>query len=940
MPDGHSSNDGGSRIFSCLPDILAYFGQSAPDRDAILAPGRLPVTYGELWARTNDTVRVLRGLNIGPSDRVAVVLPNGPDAAIAILMVAAGSVCVPLNPGYTAREWQHHFQDLQISALLTCAGAASASRDAATAFSIPIIDLVPQPSEGSSAFRLLGAATSSVGKPALAPKSGDAFILLTSGTASLPKGVPLTQAAVCRSAYNVGSTLALEPRDRLLNVLPLFHVHGLVSGVLAALASGSSVICTTGFDAAKFFGDLKQFSPTWYTAVPAIHQAVLSAARAGAVGVKPCSLRVIRSASSTLPSSVSNGLEGLFEVPVIDTYGMTEAASQIAANPVKRRKPGSVGQPAGSEVRITDDEGRPLPAGGRGEITLRGPTVTRGYVNDPAATKAAFRDGWFRTGDLGYLDDDGYLFIVGRIKDIINRGGQKIAPVEVEQILLGHPDVVEAAVFSIHHPRLGEDVAAAVVLSQGAEATAQGLRDFAAERLARFKVPGLVRIVSGIPKGPAGKIKRSELAAALAIALPTADADRGREIMPPRSEMEWQVANILEELLELSQIGVEEDILALGADSITIMRILARVRDRFGVELSFKDVFERPTIAALVARLASSSDSPATTAPGTSHIPLHIAHVVGDRPQPLSVMQEQALLRAPELLTLPQFNRLLAYRLQGPLNVAALKQGLAEIVHRHDALRTGFSFRDQKPVALIASVVDIDSFFVLEDLAVASTVAGERVKPLLLKKVKLIAEQEGLMPFDINLAPLFRARLLRLGPHDHVLLLIVHEMIADGWSIGIFVEELSELYFALSTGRAAHLPEPSQFSDFARLQQNWLACEAASEHVSYWKARLQGVSPVFAASDDVDGALWDAHISQKSAHVSKDLLTRLNVLEPQAWRNPIHDIADRLQGAVACPKRTERHLCCDRDGEPYPSEDGARHRPCREYLAHLHTNGC
>ena len=286
VPDGHSSNDGGSRIFSCLPDILAYFGQSAPDRDAILAPGRLPVTYGELWARTNDTVRVLRGLNIGPSDRVAVVLPNGPDAAMAILMVAAGSVCVPLNPGYTAREWQHHFQDLQISALLTCTGAASASRDAATAFGIPIIDLVPKPNEGSSAFRLLGAATSSVGKPALAPKSGDAFILLTSGTASLPKGVPLTQAAVCRSAYNVGSTLALKPRDRLLNVLPLFHVHGLVSGVLAALASGSSVICTTGFDAAKFFGDLKQFSPTWYTAVPAIHQAVLSAARVGAVGAK------------------------------------------------------------------------------------------------------------------------------------------------------------------------------------------------------------------------------------------------------------------------------------------------------------------------------------------------------------------------------------------------------------------------------------------------------------------------------------------------------------------------------------------------------------------------------------------------------------------------------------------------------------------------------
>ena len=281
--------------------------------------------------------------------------------------------------------------------------------------------------------------------------------------------VPLTHASVCLSAYNVGAALALGPQDRLLNVLPLFHAHGLISGLLAALAAGSSVVCTPGFDAAAFFGWLTEFRPTWYTAVPTIHRALLSAASRHKHDVQQHSLRLIRSASSSLPSDVVSGLESLFGVPVIDTYGMTEAASQIAANPLERRKPGSVGQSAGAEIAIMDGKGRRLPTGERGEIALRGPTITRGYDNDAAANEAAFRDGWFRTGDLGYLDRDGYLFIVGRIKDVINRGGQKVAPGEVEEALLSHPDVVEAVAFPVSHRRLGEDVAAAVVLRPGCQ---------------------------------------------------------------------------------------------------------------------------------------------------------------------------------------------------------------------------------------------------------------------------------------------------------------------------------------------------------------------------------------------------------------------------------------------------------------------------------------
>jgi acyl-CoA synthetase (AMP-forming)/AMP-acid ligase II/NRPS condensation-like uncharacterized protein len=793
--------------------------------------------------------------------------------------VAAAAVCVPLNPGYTADEWQRYFGDLRISALLTRPDMESASRGLAHSIGIPVIDLVPRPSEGPGAFSLVGPETGRMFCGELASSTGDAFILLTSGSTSRPKMVPLTHAAVCLSAYNVGATLALGPRDRLLNVLPLFHVHGLVSGVLAALAAGSSVVCTAGFDATAFLGWLKEFRPTWYTAVPAIHQAVLWAANVDKRSARQSSLRVIRSASSTLPPNVTDGLEALFGVPVIDTYGMTEAASQIAANPVGRRKPGSVGQPAGPEIAIMDSEGRRLPAGKRGEIALRGPTITRGYDNDPAATESAFRDGWFRTGDLGYLDEDGYLFIVGRIKDIINRGGQKVAPTEVEQALLCHPDVVEAAAFSIFHRKLGEDVAAAVVLRQDARVSAHGLRDFARERLARFKVPGLIRIVPEIPKGPAGKIKRGALAAALSLTLPTARVERGGKLVAPRSELEWRLATIWEDLLELNQIGIDEDVFALGADSITVTQVLSRLRARFGAGFSLKDVFDAPTVAALAARLESSERDAAGGSPSLSDAQADIARVQGDGPRPVSIVQEQALRIERELPGLPQYNLPFAYRLQGPLNIPALERSLAEVVRRHEALRTGFSWMGERPVALVAPTIDTNAFLVVEDLAALAPTRNRQAKALVFKKAELEAEREALTPFEMNRAPLFRARLLRLDADDHVLVLILHDLIVDGWSMGIFMEEVSELYGALAAGRPAQLPEPAlQFSGFARWQRQWSASAAAGRQLAAWKERLREVSPVFLADGNVEDVSLDARLTEEPVHLPNDLVERLSAL--------------------------------------------------------------
>ena len=837
------------------------------------------MTYGMLWAYAKDTVRALRSVGVGRSDRVAVVLPDGPEAAAAIISVAAGAVCAPLNPTFTADEWRRYFGELRVAALLTRPDIDSASRAAAHALGIPVLDLSTPLRAAPGPLSVTGPATRRISDDDFASGTDDAFILLTSGTTSRPKTIPLTHASVCLSAYNVGAAIALEPQDRLLSVLPLFHGHGLISGVIAALAAGSSVVCTPGFDAAAFFGRLTEFRPTWYTAVPAIHRAVLSAAERHQESTRQSSLRLIRSASSTLPAKLLCGMETLFGVPVIDTFGMTETATQIAANPLDRRKLGSVGRSAGAEITILGADGRRLSPGERGEIALRGPTITRGYDNDAAATREAFRDGWFRTGDLGYLDEEGYLFIAGRIKEVINRGGQKVAPGEVEEALLSHPDVLEAAVFSVPHARLGADVAAAVVLRREATASAQKLRDFVRKRLASFKVPGLIRIVPDIPKGAGGKIKRGELAAALSLTQPTARVQRGRKMAAPRSDLERQTAKMWADLLDVDQIGIDQDVFALGADSITVTQMISRLRERFGVDFSFKDIFDAPTVAALAARLQRSKKVSGSVSSSLRDPTKDNARVGRDSPQPVAIVQERMLRIEREVPGLPQFNLPFAYRLKGPLNVTALGRSLAAVVRRHDSLRTGFSWRDEQPVAFITPPTKIKPSLTVEDFATGVPTENSRAKALLRRKAALAAEQEALKPFDMSRAPLFRARLLRLGADDHVLLLVVHDIVIDGWSMGVFMEEVAQFYAAFAAGRQARLPEPAlRYSDFARWQRQWSTSDAAGRQFAYWQRRLRKAAPLFTATNSNADSELGARNTQERLRIPNNVLAPLSDL--------------------------------------------------------------
>ena len=501
----------------CIHRLLRFHAERIPDAIAIAAPGRKPLTYNRLLSQIDYVVNILNRAGIGRNDRVAVVLPDGPEMAVAFLAVAAGATCAPLNAAYRASEFDFYLSDLNAKALIIPFGSDSSAIAMAQKRGIVVMQLSPALEAEAGFFTLTSEERLRPEYGGVAQPTDIALTLHTSGTTSRPKLVPLTQVNICTSAHNSIVALELSSRDRCLNVMPLFHIHGLMV-ILSSLAIGGSIVCCRNVDS-NFFRCMEEFRPSWYTASPAIHQAILAQAKWNSNIVNDCPLRFIRSSSSPLPPKVMAELESIFKVPVIESYAMTEAAYQISSNrlPPGNRKIGSVGVEAGPEIGVMDDSGNLLPHSNTGEIVIRGPNITKGYENNPAANATSFTSGWFRTGDVGHLDADGYLFITGRLKEIINRGGEKISPREVDEVIMQHPAVAQVATFAVPHRVLGEDVAAAIVLREDTVATENDIREFVLDRLADFKVPRQIVIVDAIPKGPTGKLQRVGLAERLGI---------------------------------------------------------------------------------------------------------------------------------------------------------------------------------------------------------------------------------------------------------------------------------------------------------------------------------------------------------------------------------------------------------------------------------------
>jgi acyl-CoA synthetase (AMP-forming)/AMP-acid ligase II len=507
--------------------LLDLLSAGAPEAPALRIPQGVPLAYRDLRELIERTRSAFHAHGVGRGDRVAFVLENGPELASIFLSVAATAAAAPLNPAYRADEFEFYMSDLHAKVLIVEKNKASPAVDIAAKLGIPVVQLVPAPERGAGQFTLEFPAAMNVGGSGNAAKATTvtpddiALVLHTSGTTSRPKIVPLSQRNVCASARNVRQTLALTSVDRNINIMPLFHIHGLIAATLAPLSAGAQVCCAPGFNALKFFSWMSEIQPTWYTAVPTMHQAILMRAPKNRDVIAANPLRFIRSSSAAMPPQVIKELEEVFGAPVVESYGMTEAAHQMASNrlPPGVRKPGTVGVASGPEVRVVDVEGDPVAPDQVGEIVIRGENVTSGYENNPQANADGFIKGWFRTGDQGKMDADGYVTITGRLKEIINRGGEKISPREVDEILLDHPAVAQCVTFAMPHDMLGEEVAAAVVLREGAAAADERqLREFAATRLADFKVPRKILILPEIPKGATGKIQRIGLAEKLGLA--------------------------------------------------------------------------------------------------------------------------------------------------------------------------------------------------------------------------------------------------------------------------------------------------------------------------------------------------------------------------------------------------------------------------------------
>jgi len=505
-----------------LRDALAAGADSSP---ALTAPGRTPLDFQGLRSLIGETLATLNTLGIGRNDRVAIVLNNGPEMAACFVACACGVTSAPLNPAYRADEFEFYLRDLRAKAVIVEQASTSPAIAVAERLGVPVLDLLVPPGAPAGSFTLAARDTRTAAPVTAAANGGLAqpddlsMVLHTSGTTSRPKIVPLSQRNLCASAAHIARTLQFVPGDCGLNIMPLFHIHGLIAGVLAPLSAGSQVFCTPGFNALKFFGWMDEARPTWYTAVPTMHQAIVSRAPKNLDVIARHPLRFMRSSSSSMPPQVIRELENVFEAPLIEAYGMTEATHQMTSNPLPpaARKPGTVGRAAGPEVAIMADDGSLLDAGGIGEIVIRGPNVTTGYENNPEANAGAFTHGWFRTGDQGTLDDEGYVSITGRLKEIINRGGEKISPREVDEILMDHPAVAQVVCFGMPHAKLGEEVAAVVVLREGAAATERELAAFVATRAADYKVPKKILFMDEIPKGATGKLQRIGLAQKLGL---------------------------------------------------------------------------------------------------------------------------------------------------------------------------------------------------------------------------------------------------------------------------------------------------------------------------------------------------------------------------------------------------------------------------------------
>ncbi|KAF2320400.1 hypothetical protein GH714_027399 [Hevea brasiliensis] len=503
--DEKSGNERNNMDSFMITGLLKRIAGDFPHRIAVSVSGKFDLTHSRLHELVEKAASRLVAAGIKPGDVVALTFPNTIEFVIMFLaVIRARATAAPLNSVYTMEEFEFYLSDSESKLLLTPQEGNSSAQAAASKLNIRHATVALPGADSGLVLSLPDPESDVMSLAQLANEPSDvALFLHTSGTTSRPKGVPLTQLNLASSVRNIKAVYKLIESDSTVIVLPLFHVHGLVAGLLSSLGAGAAVALPAAgrFSASTFWKDMLKYNATWYTAVP-IHQIILDRHFSNPESVYP-KLRFIRSCSASLAPSILARLEETFGAPVLEAYAMTEATHLMSSNPLPEdgpHKPGSVGKPVGQEMAILDENGVAQEANATGEVCIRGPNVTKGYKNNPEANKVAFQFGWFHTGDVGYLDSDGYLHLVGRIKELINRGGEKISPIEVDAVLLSHPDITQAVAFGVPMTN--------TVKREGSNIDEAEVLRYCKKNLAAFKVPKKVFITDSLPKTASGKIQR------------------------------------------------------------------------------------------------------------------------------------------------------------------------------------------------------------------------------------------------------------------------------------------------------------------------------------------------------------------------------------------------------------------------------------------------
>ena len=581
-----------------IGEVIRAHAELRPKQAAIIGSDFSAISYRMLLDEIDEVRAALRHAGFGRDARIAVAIANSAHAARAIIAIACSATAVPIDPKLTVAEVERCLLALRPQAVLVLRDTDSAARSAAEQRGFPIIEAsIAKDGRLQLAVPSIGSSLPSDEPDPAAP----AFILHTSGTSSDPNLVPFSHRNMLAVIERLQTWFELTPQDRCLNVSPVYYSHALTTTLLPPLMTGGSVAFPanpTNVDLSEWFSELR---PTWYSAGPTLHLSVLEKAEARADARTMHSLRFISTAGAPISADVQQRMQTVLGVPVLEHYGSSETA-QIASNrlPPAPSKPGTVGIPWPDIVGIVDDDGKPMPVGQRGAVVVRGPSVMSGYLNAPERNRSIFQDGWFRTGDIGSIDEEGFLSLHGRDKELINRGSEKISPIEIDQALLSHPGVAQAAAYGVPHPRLGEDVAAAVVLHPGALVTPLELRDFLGTKLAAFKVPRRISILDELPKGITGKLLRRRLA--------ESTQEKAQHSGLSEERLHADLLQLWRRILKTEKISLDDDFFEIGGDSLLAMDVSLELGRLVGQTLPESILFEAPTVRELAKSVAREMD--------------------------------------------------------------------------------------------------------------------------------------------------------------------------------------------------------------------------------------------------------------------------------------------------------------------------------------------